>query len=145
LQDGKITRFVVGTARPGGFYKRLLFRFGHRFALASIRPILKKPATILRLFHRILSAGGAEYAPDEALSMSIAVLPEFEGRGIGRDLITAFVWDARNRQVRKVFLTTDKNNNGLVNQFYQWMGFEQILSFTTSEGREMNKYRLLVT
>jgi ribosomal protein S18 acetylase RimI-like enzyme len=145
LQDEKITGFVVGTTEPRGFYKRLLFRFGGRFLFASIRPVLNHPITILRLFNRLLSSTGTQYAPDEALLMSIAVLPECEGHGLGRALIAAFVKEACNRQIKKVYLTTDKNNNERVNLFYQKIGFDQVRSFITSEGREMNEYRFSVT
>ena len=145
LHNGIITGFVVGTTQPGGFYKRLLLKFGYRFAHASIGPVLRKPITILRLLNRFLLTTGRDYALGEALLMSIAVLPENNGKGMGRMLINAFLDEAHTRQVKKIYLTTDKNDNDRVIFFYNSVGFELVHSFITPEGREMNEYLFLMS
>jgi ribosomal protein S18 acetylase RimI-like enzyme len=72
--------------------------------------------------------------------MSVAVAPEAQGRGLGQALVRAFLEEAADRGLKHVDLTTDKNNNDSVNQFYQRMRFRCSRTFVTSEGREMNEY-----
>lgn len=72
--------------------------------------------------------------------MSIAVLPECQGSGIGQLLVRAFLDEAKRRGLRQVDLTTDRDNNESANRFYQRMGFVCERSFVTPENRAMNEY-----
>ena len=72
--------------------------------------------------------------------MSIAVLPECQGSGIGQTLVSAFLDEAVRRGLRQVDLTTDRDHNEPANRFYQRMGFVCERSFVTPEGRAMNEY-----
>jgi ribosomal protein S18 acetylase RimI-like enzyme len=72
--------------------------------------------------------------------MSVAVAPEAQGQRMGQVLVKAFLEEAVRRGLKHVDLTTDKNNNDSVNQFYQRMGFRVSRTFVTPEGREMNEY-----
>jgi ribosomal protein S18 acetylase RimI-like enzyme len=74
--------------------------------------------------------------------MSIAVLPEAQGRGIGKDLTVAFLEEARRRGLAMVSLTTDRDGNEGVNRFYVNLGFQCTRSTVTPEGRTMNEYVL---
>ena len=140
-----ISGFVIGTTRPAGLYARTLIRFWYRFTWRLIQLALKNPAIILRLLKRTTQAFGANYISDEALLMSLAVLPEYEGQGVGRGLVNAFISEAHSRGIKKIFLTTDRNENIRANQFYQNMNFKIVRSFITNEEREMNEYCLEIT
>ena len=72
--------------------------------------------------------------------MSIAVLPEAQGKGIGQALVWAFLEEAAQRGLRQVDLTTDRDDNETTNRFYQNMGFVCERTFVTPEGRAMNEY-----
>jgi ribosomal protein S18 acetylase RimI-like enzyme len=72
--------------------------------------------------------------------MSIAVLPEWQGKGIGRSLLNAFLDAANQAGCSWVKLTTDRENNASVNAFYINAGFTVRRSFSTPEGRLMNEY-----
>jgi len=72
--------------------------------------------------------------------MSIAVLPERQGQGIGQALVRAFLSEAARRGLNKVNLTTDRVANDAANVFYQRLGFVCRRHFVTPEGRQMNEY-----
>ena len=72
--------------------------------------------------------------------MSIAVLPEYQGRRIGKVLVQEFLNEMQRRRMRWVNLTTDKHKNDAGNAFYSGLGFQLARSFVTPEGRWMNEY-----
>ena len=74
------------------------------------------------------------------LLMSIAVHPECQGQGIGKQLVNAFLEEAHQCGADYVNLTTDAENNDAVNIFYQSIGFNKYRTFTTPEKRIMNEY-----
>jgi len=139
-EEARVLGFVAGTSQPAGFYSRLLHRRWWRFASASLIPILKNPLIIPRLLRAIRKPQDDPNQPDTGTLMSVAVSPEAQGRGLGQALVKAFLEEAAERGLKHVDLTTDKNNNDSVNQFYQRMGFRCSRNFVTSEGREMNEY-----
>jgi ribosomal protein S18 acetylase RimI-like enzyme len=135
-----ICGFVTGTTHPSGFYKRLLRNRWQRFALASVLPVLKQPSIIPRLL-RVLSMPEKVNKQDGCGTlMSIAVLPEYQGSGIGKILVNGFFEEAVKRGCTKVFLTTDRDNNDAINVFYQSLGFSIVRQYVTPEGRHMNEY-----
>jgi ribosomal protein S18 acetylase RimI-like enzyme len=139
-RNEKISGFIVGTTLPSGFYTRLLRYRWLQFAWASLLPAIKNPSIIPRLL-RAFQRGKAEDVHENcATLMSIAVLPEVHGQGIGQKLIQAFLVEAAKRGIRRVNLTTDAVTNDAVNKFYLKQGFKLFKSFTTPEGRLMNEY-----
>jgi len=88
------------------------------------------------LFHPSQNPVGKEVAG----LFSIGVSPELQGTGAGKKLVQAFLEDARERGCKKVFLTTDRDDNDVVNAFYQRIGFAVERQYITPEGRRMNEY-----
>ncbi len=72
--------------------------------------------------------------------MSLAVMRNSNGKGVGKHLVAAFLEMSQKRQVEIVNLTTDAVGNDATNEFYQKMGFTLLKVFTTPEGRLMNEY-----
>jgi|WetSurMetagenome_2_1015567.scaffolds.fasta_scaffold01171_6 ribosomal protein S18 acetylase RimI-like enzyme len=140
-EDGEgICGFVAGTAQPAGFYRRLLRRRWWRFALAAVLPVLKRPSIITRLLGAFSMPEQATQQEGRGTLMSIAVLPEAQGNGIGQALVWAFLGAADQRGLRQVDLTTDRDDNETANRFYQNLGFVCERTFVTPEGRAMNEY-----
>jgi ribosomal protein S18 acetylase RimI-like enzyme len=139
-KENRILGFVAGTAEPADFYKRLLRSRWWRFALASLLPVLKNPLIILRLLRAFQKPQDGPSQIDTGTLMSVAIIPEAQGRGVGKALVKAFLDEATNRGLKYIDLTTDKNNNDSVNHFYQHLGFQCARTFITPEGREMNEY-----
>lgn len=75
-----------------------------------------------------------------ATLMSLGVLPEVQCKGIGKELVKAFLNEAARRSLRQVDLTTDSEENDEVNQFYRNLGFNGERNFETPEGRSMTEY-----
>jgi ribosomal protein S18 acetylase RimI-like enzyme len=138
--QGRTAGFVAGSADPSGFYSELLRRDWARFGLASMSALFRRPAIIFRL----LGALGRS-TPDPADGgtaglFSLGVDPGLQGRGAGKQLVAAFLDEARRRGSRRVSLTTDRVNNDAVNAFYRAMGFSVRRQFITRQGRMMNEY-----
>jgi ribosomal protein S18 acetylase RimI-like enzyme len=134
--------FVVGTSNPRGFYSRLLKREWWKFALASISAVLKKPSSVKRIVRAFSHPGENPIGAEVAGLFSIGVVPELQGTGAGKKLVTAFLDESRARGCKKVFLTTDRDDNDAVKIFYQKLGFRIERQYVTPEGRRMNEYWL---
>lgn len=132
--------FVAGTSNPRGFYSRLLKRDWFKFALASLFPVLKKPSVINRVVRAISHPSDNPLGDDVAGLFSIGVLPELQGTGAGKKLVLAFLDETRKRGCKRVFLTTDRDNNESVNAFYEKLSFVLEKQYVTPEGRRMNEY-----
>ncbi len=139
-----VTGFVAGSDHLADFYRRLLRGRLFRFFLASIRPVLRRPRIIGRLFRAIQMPSKANVEATCGTLMSIAVAPNAQHMGIGKQLVRAFLEEAAHRNCTQVNLTTDRLENDAVNRFYQELGFSLAGWATTPEGREMNEYRIRI-
>ena len=137
---GQPSGFVAGTSNPQGFYKRLLRKDWLKFCFASVGALIRNPAAIPRVARALIYPAQNPAGEDVAGLFSIGVLPEFQGTGAGNTLVRAFLDEARARGCKRVFLTTDRDNNDSVNNFYQHFGFSIERQYTTPEGRKMNEY-----
>lgn len=141
---GQVLGVIVGPLVPAGYFKRLLKRKWWAFCLASITAVLKKPSVIKRLVRAVFYRGDTPANVEGlALLSSIAVSPDIQAKGLGSSLVHAFVEEVRQRGGKGVFLTTDADDNDKVNRFYQKLGFSLESSYSTPEGRKMNRYVLL--
>jgi len=138
--DAGIEGFVAGVADQSGFYKGLIKKRAHRFAWASLGAVVRRPRVAPRLVRALGQSRRAEKSAAQASLMSIAVRPGTSGKGTGRDLVSAFSAALAARGVREYCLTTDRDANERVNQFYRRLGFRLAGSFVTPEGRAMNEY-----
>ena len=118
-QNQKILGFISGTGQPSSFYRRLLLRRWWRFLLASISPVIRFPSFIPRLLRALTSPHQFQAPENSGIIMSIAVLPDVQGNGIGKSLMNVFLDEAYRRHLGKITLTTDKHNNENANTFYR--------------------------
>lgn len=132
--------FVAGSSNPRGFYSRLLKRGWLKFAFASAEAIIRRPAVMVRIARGLFHPGSNPVGDDIAGLFSIGVLPELQGAGAGKKLVRAFLQEALRRGCKRVFLTTDRDDNETVNAFYQRLGFAIERQYETPEGRRMNEY-----
>lgn len=133
---------VAGPVMPDGYFRRLLARRWLALALASLGAVSQKPAIAPRLFRALRYRGEPPPGPVRALLSSLAVAPECQGRGVGAALVGRWVGEVRGRGAPGCFLTTDAVGNEGINRFYVRLGWRIESSFTTSEGRTMNRYVL---
>jgi ribosomal protein S18 acetylase RimI-like enzyme len=140
---GELTGFVVGYHNPSGFYSRLLRRDWMRFGLSSAPAVLKKPSLFLRLLRATAKPFETPGCNTVELS-SIAVLPLHQGRGIGGQLINAFIKEAVIRGIEYIYLTTDDIDNKAARTLYEKSGFKLYRKFETREKRLMCEYRYTI-
>jgi ribosomal protein S18 acetylase RimI-like enzyme len=72
--------------------------------------------------------------------MSLAVVPDMSGVGIGQGLVNHFLATLKDNGVATVSLTTDRDENARANHFYQRLGFQIARVYETPEGRWLNEY-----
>lgn len=138
--DGQIIGVVVGPVDPRGYFKRLLKRRWWAFCMASIVAVLKKPSCIPRLFRAVFYRGESPSGPTRALLSSVAVDPNMQRGGIGKELVKHWMIEARRRGALGCYLTTDADDNDKVNAFYKSLNWRIENTYTTPQGRRMNRY-----
>jgi len=136
-QGGRVCGLVAGVSHQSGFYSRLARRNWLAFSLASLQAFLRRPNIAVRLLRALTYSRSSR---NEALLMSIAVAPERNGEGIGRQLAARFLQEMQAMKVPSVSLTTDGDGNDHANRFYQRLGFQLTRTYVTPEGRIMNEY-----
>ncbi|WP_396119575.1 GNAT family N-acetyltransferase [Dietzia sp. B32] len=137
---------VVGTSEPAGFYSRLLRRRLFRFAFLAGISLLGQPRSAPRVIRGLAYRGEApENGADWALLASLCVDPDLQGSGIGKHLTTDWLHRASLRGIQVAFLTTDAIGNDSVNAFYRSQGWRIDASYTTRQGRTMNRYVIDIT
>ncbi len=132
--------FVAGVTDQSDFYRQLIKKQAIRFALASLGAVARRPAIIPRLFRALGQSRRSRSSSSSACLMSIAVRPGTAGKGLGRDLVAGFGAALVGRGIFEYCLTTDRDGNDRVNQFYRKLGFRLTCDFVTPEGRAMNEY-----
>jgi ribosomal protein S18 acetylase RimI-like enzyme len=141
--DGKtVVGFVAGTTQPERFFRRLLRRRWHVFLLAGTASLARHPLRVGSKFLSALRYRGEKPVdmPNAALLSSIGVSRSGKGQGIGKILVAAFCREARNSGASTVFLTTDRDNNDAVNEFYLSSGFTLHSAFLKERSKWMNLY-----
>jgi hypothetical protein len=140
VPDGSVCGAVVGTAQPADFFGRLVRNRCPGFILASARVVALNPRAAPRLFRAVRYRGDTPTGCRGALLSSLCVVPSLQGAGgrasAGRGVDTRGRWPG----VDTAFLTTDAEDNGAVNRFYQAQGWVLSETYVTREGRSMNRY-----
>jgi len=143
IENQKIIGFAIGFMNPEEFYPQLVEK---KFTLMkkAFRYLILRPWLWKRVLESYLFAGSDYYERKSSDSVaelaSIAVLPEYKGRGAGKELITYFINQAKAKNINMITLTTDAENNDEVNLFYQRNGFILSRAFEKSKGRLVNEY-----
>ena len=138
--DNKVCGFITGTATPSGFYSRLIKHRWWRFGLACVVPAMIRPNIVPRLLRAFKMPSQTADKKRCGTLMSLAVAPEFQGKKVGKALVTAFLQESKKQGLHQVDLTTDKSDNEGVNLFYEELGFCCKQTYTTPEGRMMKVY-----
>jgi GNAT superfamily N-acetyltransferase len=141
-KSSEVLGVIVGPLVPAGYFKRLLKRRWWAFCLASVTVVLKRPIIIRRLFRALFYRGEAPSGQQRALLSSVAVSPRMQGQSVGQALVRRWVEEVERRGYSGCYLTTDAHNNDKINHFYQKLGWRVESTYTTPEGRVMNRYVL---
>lgn len=137
--DGVTIGFALASIKSDGFYRNILFGNLFAFTMEAVRLLFSRPKALLRLALN-LSKSGSD-AGDAAELLSIASLPEYGGKGVGKLLIETIENKLKDHQRKAITLTTDYHDNDKVIGFYQSRGFEIDSDFVTYPRRRM--YRMI--
>lgn len=138
-EEDTIVGFCFGSLSSTGFHKKLILNNIFAFFLQAIRIFLSKPKAILRLSKNLKKDGHPKDNGEYAEVLSIGVLVEKKGLGIGKGLILDFENKVKKNNVKKISLTTDYSSNDAVLKFYKSVGYEIYYKFVTYPNRKMFK------
>lgn len=137
-KEGKVVGFSSATSFSAGFNTRLVKKSFSRYALNGCMIALTKPKALVNLAknwsHRDpLVVDNGDYAE----LMSIAVYPNAQGGGIGKQLIKKTEEAVEEQSACRFSLTTDYYNNESTIAFYKRCGYEVMYEFTAYPNRRM--------
>jgi GNAT superfamily N-acetyltransferase len=141
IESGEVCGIVVGTTAPHGFFRRLLYRRWWAFGIASIDAVRHSPTVLRRLLAAVSYRGDSQNSEDRlALLSSIAVDPNYQGRGVGTILVGEWLQQVKRTGSPGCYLITDALANASANHFYSKLGWKVGSQFLTKQGRSMTKY-----
>ncbi len=138
VKDTCIIGFIVGFGHPYQFYQNYS-KHKQRLFLIILMAILRRPFLLKRILYNRQRITQMSVNLSEVELSSLGVLPKFTRQGIGSLLIQSFLEIARYQSYHKVYLTTDKDNNQTVNQFYLKHHFQREKTLLSGD-RFMNYY-----
>lgn len=103
--------------------------------------LFSKPKAIIRLVNNLEKNTDKNDNGNYAELLSIGVLPDYNGQGIGKELIKKFEEEAKNKGCSEMALTTDFDKNSKVLEFYKSTGYEIYYEFITYPDRKMYKLK----
>ena len=140
-KSGFVEGFVVGCIEPAAFYKTFI-RSGFQLVFPILSGTIHNPKLLLKIFEnikRVASSGlqDSQFVLDKQTAELSSIAVVTSAKGIGSLLIGAFSEDVWSRGLTNITLTTDYEDNELVNNFYIKHGF-------TKNGLEVRKGRKLM-
>lgn len=130
--------YILGTRDSGKFHTRTerewfpVLREKYPLQETVAEPESGEPyrdAEIIRLIHQGIPA--ADDLREFPAHLHIDILPEAQGRGLGRQLMNSFMQRLHHFSVAAVHLIVDKGNQS-AHRFYERMGFHRILENESS-------------
>lgn len=135
----KIVGFAVGCFNSVGFNKRLIFSNSLEYSYRAILLLFSKPIALIRLYKNLAKNNGKDDKGNYAELLSIGVLPDKNGFGIGQSLLVKFENQVREKGINTITLTTDADSNDSVLRFYKKSGYTVYYDFETFPSRKMLK------
>lgn len=139
-EAGEVQGFCTGCIKSKGYHKRIVYHNLIAFITQGLRVFFRKPADLWRLYRNLDKIYDCNDDGHYAEIISLGVLPEYHGMGLGRELVTAFEQEAKRRACTKVALTTDYYHNDEVIAFYRHCGYDVFCEFETYPNRKMYKF-----
>jgi ribosomal protein S18 acetylase RimI-like enzyme len=128
----RLTGFVGGCSAPGEFHRSLLRRYGIRMFWAALPSLLRGRVSLAPIAAGILDRLKPSPEVHEGAELaSVAVDPDFQGRGIGGRLVGAFVEAMDQSGVRSVILGT---RDAATVRLYERYGFVVIQQRSEKNG-----------
>lgn len=137
--DNKLLGFAVGCLNSKGFYKRLILYNILNYSCLAILILFTKPIALIRLFKNLEKNNDNDDKGNYAELLSIGVVPDHNGLGIGQKLLVEFENQLKDKGIDTITLTTDADYNDSVLRFYNKSGYTVYYNFYTFPNRKMYK------
>ena len=138
-ENSALKGFAIGTTCSKGYHKRLLKKNIIPFSMAFLNILFSKPKALVRLKNNLEKKANVEDDGLYAELLSIAVSSDCKGQGLGQLLLSDFEKKGKEKNVKKIALTTDKYENESVLVFYDKMGYKLFYEFIAYPQRSMYK------
>lgn len=137
--QGSLKGFATGTVVALGYHRMVFLKNFFAFLKALFLVLIRRPGVAYRLGKNLNKSPFINDTMDYAELLSIAVLPELKGAGLGGVLLENFEIQAKALGASKVVLTTDFKDNDIVLAFYRKRGYQIYYDFITYPSRHMYK------
>lgn len=141
VENGRLVGFAALAVNSNGFNGRLVKKNLFSFALLSIKMLFTSPKSLQRLVKNLTKrSSDIGDVADYAELFSIGVLGTEQGKGVGKLLLISSEQYVRSKNITKISLTTDYNNNDQTIGFYRAMGYKELYEFISYPNRKMYRF-----
>lgn len=144
FDDEKVVGFIAYSRDTSEIYNYMLKKHFFTFGWYSFLAFLRRPSVCKKLFSAFGMSSKTRRSTQYVKIFSIGVDPAFQEAGVGTMLIEELKRRMDFKRYDYITLETDAVNNDAANAFYLKNGFSLSETFTTKEGRVMNKYHYRV-
>lgn len=131
--------FAAGTAHSEGFHKRLIKKNLIDFFVTGVLIIFSRPSALIRIMKNLDKKTDVADDGNYAELLSIAILPQYAGKGIGKKILEEFEKNVKSKGGSRLALTTDFENNDSTLRFYKGCGYSVFNEFVAFPNRLMYK------
>ena len=143
-EDSRLVGFCAASILTKGFNIKLIKSDFFSFAKVGISLLFTNARALKRLYLNLSKSDDDQNDTREyAELLSIGVDTTYQGKGIGKLLLTNLEKYIHDKGGHKLSLTTDFYNNQKAIGFYQTMGYQTFYDFIAYPNRKM--YRLIKT
>lgn len=139
VKNDRMVGFSASSFVSRGFNARLIKKNLVRYGGEALKQAFIHPRALIRLIKNLNKETKDPSVQDEGLYAelySIAILPECQGQGIGRLLLSVTESGVRDFN-SQMSLTTDYYNNDNALAFYRALGYREYYDFVTYPNRRM--------
>ncbi len=141
-KNGELVGFGVGTSQSQGFYKKLIRNYGISLLISALLPLIKNPIKTYKIITNLIGGSKFKVNPNTYILLSICVNIKKQSKGFGKEILKTFENECITMGAEEIVLTTSKEDNENVNNFYKNNDYNLHTSFKTiGQSREMNVYK----
>lgn len=136
--DEKMVGFSTTALLCQGFNLRRIKYGLFGYLSEGLKLLFTRPKALIRLLKNFTKKSDTVQDDGQYAELfSIAVYSEYQGRGVGKALLKETERLAKESNVKKISLTTDKYDNEKTLSFYKKNGYGVFYEFLTYPNREM--------
>lgn len=139
IEEDRVIGFASCAYVSHGFNKALVRSNLIEFVVVGFRLLITNPKTIIRLLKNMEKGSSDTSISDSgnyAELYSIAVSPEYQGHGVGKELLRAVELEVTKHN-NAISLTTDFYENEKTIAFYHSLGYNELYDFDAYPNRRM--------